>query len=654
MVSIVSIQLSHGGHHDGLTRTALVASGYPQQPNKEGSEVARAVSNNNGNRKKKVKMSDAEIKQLKKEHKDTAAICVVQKDETQYMNEWVDYHLALGFSDIYIYDNSVSHEPLSRWDKTRKLRNSDEQNRVHLIHHPGEKVQIPVYKKCASLVKEQQHTWVTFLDVDEFFVLKKHDNVVDFAKEYAKRGHVGINWQIFGTSGRLTYEKFPVTQRFQCVHPIAKQMYIKSFMKVNDISPIRDIHSPHTFPRRNGTDLVDTNGALIDSSRHKGPRDVALIYHYIYRSHEEHIQKRSRGDVFFGNREDRANWTEQAENGIDPWSGKPLPAGSIVDDSAWQTMKKLIPAYGEKYESKKQREDMKCSMHHTLKDKVKPKTEDSVALCAIAKDDSWYMNEWADYHLGLGFSDLYIYDHSSSQKTMVKWMQRRKDPRLHVIPFPGDDIRVSAYKDCARLMKQMNHTWVLYADVNQYLVLKNHDNVIDFANKHVQKGQVGLNWKVFGTSGRTKYEPWPVTQRFTCRLSYFFVGSMKFSSFIRVSDMGAINALTSPSMFPRKQGTFLLDTNRRRIMVQDRHNGPRDVAVIHHYLTRSEDEHKQRIEKNGADNSTFSFPLNELPAGSIHDSEAWETLKRVSPTYSRFEQRNPKEEAECSYSPDGY
>lgn len=34
------------------------------------------------------------------------AICTIVKNETLYLDEWVDYHIALGFSPIYIYDNS--------------------------------------------------------------------------------------------------------------------------------------------------------------------------------------------------------------------------------------------------------------------------------------------------------------------------------------------------------------------------------------------------------------------------------------------------------------------------------------------------------------------------------------------------------------------
>ena len=38
------------------------------------------------------------------------AMCVIIKNETLYIDEWVDFHIALGFSPIYIYDNSLAFD----------------------------------------------------------------------------------------------------------------------------------------------------------------------------------------------------------------------------------------------------------------------------------------------------------------------------------------------------------------------------------------------------------------------------------------------------------------------------------------------------------------------------------------------------------------
>ena len=36
------------------------------------------------------------------------------------------------------------------------------------------------------------------------------------------------------------------------------------------------------------------------------------------------------------------------------------------------------------------------------------------AICAIAKHENVYINDWVNYHLNLGFDHIYIYDDNSS------------------------------------------------------------------------------------------------------------------------------------------------------------------------------------------------------------------------------------------------
>ena len=62
------------------------------------------------------------------------ALCVCVKNETQYIDEWVDFHIALGFSPLFIYDNAPtpnqSDVELQSWYERRK----DIQQHIHIIH----------------------------------------------------------------------------------------------------------------------------------------------------------------------------------------------------------------------------------------------------------------------------------------------------------------------------------------------------------------------------------------------------------------------------------------------------------------------------------------------------------------------------------------
>jgi len=61
----------------------------------------------------------------------TVAICVVMKDAENYFEEWLDYHFALGFDAIYIYDNSPTFELKNWYDNTR---NHATFGKVEVVH----------------------------------------------------------------------------------------------------------------------------------------------------------------------------------------------------------------------------------------------------------------------------------------------------------------------------------------------------------------------------------------------------------------------------------------------------------------------------------------------------------------------------------------
>ena len=163
-----------------------------------------------------------------------ALMCAIVKDEEAYIDEWVDYHYALGFDKIRIYDNSDLNE--------MKVFGDKKGDHVDVIHFPGVPVadcelQERAYHDCAQkAVEEGVYTWAAFFDIDEFLVLKKHEDVHDMLEEHLQRGALGINWYVFEpTQSDLLYVPLPVTKRFiyrsRNLCPI-----IKSIVKLSDFN----------------------------------------------------------------------------------------------------------------------------------------------------------------------------------------------------------------------------------------------------------------------------------------------------------------------------------------------------------------------------------------------------------------------------------
>lgn len=209
---------------------------------------------------------------------DTAAICAIVSSEEMYLDEWIDYHLGLGFSRIYIYDNSVDFDLGHGWlDRRHRLY-----NKVTVHHFPGTGQQLPAYRHCLkNYVIPQGHGWISFLDIDEFLVLKKHSNVIRFLMEYCKQGSVSINWQLFSWNERLQYSPEPVTKRFLGESRCVENMHVKVISNVDAIVPGQP-ENPHYVRLVEGHEQIDTDGNLVTDmwSNEARPTNVALIYHY--------------------------------------------------------------------------------------------------------------------------------------------------------------------------------------------------------------------------------------------------------------------------------------------------------------------------------------------------------------------------------------
>ena len=125
-----------------------------------------------------------------------ALVCVA-KNEENYIQEWIDYHLKLGFDDIIIYQND--------WEYTI------EQTNVFTKQVNGKGIQTIIYNDC---IKENigVYDWLAFFDCDEFLVLKKHDNVKSFLHDYNEHNAIGINWVLFGDNNLKfkSYEKVSI------------------------------------------------------------------------------------------------------------------------------------------------------------------------------------------------------------------------------------------------------------------------------------------------------------------------------------------------------------------------------------------------------------------------------------------------------------
>ncbi len=120
-------------------------------------------------------------------------------EETQ-IQEWVEYHKSIGFDHIYLYSNDADPVPLFN-AVAPYVYGTDPF--VTFRHWPRAGEQVGIYLHFLDNFKSETE-WFSFLDIDEFFVLKRLNNITAFMQDYESRVDcLYFHWVIYGHSGNL-------------------------------------------------------------------------------------------------------------------------------------------------------------------------------------------------------------------------------------------------------------------------------------------------------------------------------------------------------------------------------------------------------------------------------------------------------------------
>ena len=160
-----------------------------------------------------------------------ALICIA-KDEDNYINEWIDYHLKLGVDEIFIYQNDWRMKPVAHPN-------------VHLIEFDGDCKQLAAYNDFI-INRSTPFDFGIFIDVDEFVCLIRDKDIKRFLLHYVEHAAVGLNWRFFGDNGRkdIGTDGYSLLKRFtRCGKKLNK--HIKTIVNFKRIPADARFSTPH-------------------------------------------------------------------------------------------------------------------------------------------------------------------------------------------------------------------------------------------------------------------------------------------------------------------------------------------------------------------------------------------------------------------------
>jgi hypothetical protein len=245
------------------------------------------------------------------EHATHLVICTIITSQEAYVDEWVDYHLALGIS-VYLIDSSDAFW-MRQWSDDRQLNST-----AKVVHFPGN-VSNPEFiaKAHASCLEYniQKQKKVLLMEVNDF-LMPAHPLEQDFFKKNLRHDHkdctlniTKIRRVLFGNANQKVYDPLPVTMRFQ------QRVRITRNDINNSLKPIlftSSLVTEHDILKYITTGDLGSDQCVAESAE-------LVAYHYT-RSQKE--CKQQRGD-------DRVC----------------SHTGDIMDTSGWESVQKVLPVY---------------------------------------------------------------------------------------------------------------------------------------------------------------------------------------------------------------------------------------------------------------------------------------------------------------------
>lgn len=234
---------------------------------------------------------------------DDIIIAAIAKYENPYIEEWIQYHLDIGFDKIYIFDDNpegypdIRDLPVVREHLCRRVFLVKSTKKEQYMH-------LPFYN---TFYNTHKFSWCFFIDIDEFIDLNGFKSIKDFVFQdrFLQAEAILLPWKFYGDNGNIHYEKLPVLDRFK--EPSVTGAWVKKAEDCGFIECKCGVRSglplifgcPH-HPMFTDSMLhtVQTNtGEYFPVSRPFVYTDYSapFVRHYFTKSAEEFIEKIGRG-----------------------------------------------------------------------------------------------------------------------------------------------------------------------------------------------------------------------------------------------------------------------------------------------------------------------------------------------------------------------
>lgn len=204
------------------------------------------------------------------------------------------------------------------------------------------------------------------------------------------------------------------------------------------------------------------------------------------------------------------------------------------------------------------------------------------------RDENCYLDEWIRYNFNLGFEHIVIYDNKSIIPVKNRWGKKV------IILKENREFEGSAEDNCHNdTLKYFDANWIARIDIDEFIVLKKHKNINELLENYKEFGGLGINWRIFGTSGHINKPLGLVKDNYVWRMPdncgwVLNGGSYQLKTIIRREFCQRIHhPHFCISLRPLVNEDYQIYTDAWT-------DSSRRLAIIHHYITKSLEEWNEK------------------------------------------------------------
>jgi hypothetical protein len=227
----------------------------------------------------------------------TVGICAIFKNEADYIEEWLAFHILQGVGNIILYDNNSSDDTCRRATWFAKYVD------LQIVHWPDSPNGFDCTQRLAYFDGARRLTgfadYVAFIDLDEFVFATDDRPLGDVLAQFPDdAAAVAVNQRVFGSAAQPSSTGDLVTSRFTMA-AAADHSEGHWFKTIARPDHIVEFDSVHSVILKAGRYVLSDGRPLPPRPEHPGISSIVAdgslrLHHYILKSRQEFELKKLR------------------------------------------------------------------------------------------------------------------------------------------------------------------------------------------------------------------------------------------------------------------------------------------------------------------------------------------------------------------------